>query len=115
VANLPFFSNDLLVAAKRGDKVAQFDLEHAYTFGFGVAQDYEQAAKWYELAAEQGSLGALNNLGNLYAAGLGVARDDLKANHWYRRAADRGYAEAQVSLGQSYAGSPEWTIPIAAP
>ena len=40
--------------AERGYATAQYDLGLMYEKGRGVAQDYRQAAKWYQKAAEQG-------------------------------------------------------------
>ncbi|MFW9297617.1 tetratricopeptide repeat protein, partial [Glaesserella parasuis] len=40
--------------AEQGDAVAQFNLGVMYDKGRGVNQDYHQAAKWYQKAAEQG-------------------------------------------------------------
>ena len=41
--------------AEQGHAEAQFNLGYMYTLGNGVAQDDEEALKWYLLAAEQGS------------------------------------------------------------
>src|ERR1700728_341374 len=43
------------VAAEHGDAKAQNSLGGMYYNGRGVTQDYEEAAKWYRLAAAQGS------------------------------------------------------------
>jgi TPR repeat protein len=40
-----------------------------------VSQDFEQAAKWYRMAADQGDIGSQTELGVLYANGLGVKQD----------------------------------------
>ncbi|WP_042906619.1 tetratricopeptide repeat protein, partial [Glaesserella parasuis] len=40
--------------AEQGDAVAQFNLGVMYDKGQGVRQDYHQAAKWFQKAAEQG-------------------------------------------------------------
>jgi TPR repeat protein len=47
--------------------------------GWGVPQDYAQAAIWYRKAAEQGSAEAQFNLGLLYDNGLGVPLDYSQA------------------------------------
>lgn len=48
--------------ANEGNKFSQFNLGRMYDEGDGVAQDYEEAAKWYRRAAEQGSAMADYNL-----------------------------------------------------
>ena len=40
--------------AEQGDAKAQYNLGVMYAKGEGVAQDYAQAAEWYNLAAAQG-------------------------------------------------------------
>ena len=42
-------------AAEQEDAGAQFRLGVMYHTGEGVPQDYQEAVKWYRLAAEQGS------------------------------------------------------------
>ena len=69
----------------------------------GRAQDYQEALKWYRLAAEQGDASAQFNLGFMYADGRGVLKDYQEALKWYRLAAEQGYARAQFNLGFMYA------------
>ena len=69
-------------AAVQGDKNAQFNLGLMYEQGKGVAQDQEEAVKWFRQAAEQGNMMAQNNLGSIYENGKGVAQDLQKAAIW---------------------------------
>ena len=39
--------------------------------GRGIAQDFQEAIKWYTKSAEQGNVNAQYNLGNLYLRGQG--------------------------------------------
>ena len=55
-----------------------------------VNQDYDEAAKWYHLAAEQGDANAQYVLGVLYEDGLGVEQSNTEAAKWYRKAAEQG-------------------------
>ena len=73
-----------------------------YESGKGVPKDYDQAIKWYRLAAEQGAAIAQSNLGWMYANGHGVLKDYNEAIRWYRLAAEKGNAAAQNSLGATY-------------
>jgi TPR repeat protein len=71
--------------------------------GEGVLQDYEEAVKWYRLAAEQGDAGAQYQLALSYDKGHGVPQDYKEAVKWYRLAAKQELAVAQHNLGVSYA------------
>ena len=70
--------------------------------GFGLAQDWQQAAFWYRKSAEQGDAEAQNNLGALYAKGQGVPQSDAEALHWYRLAAEQNDPEGISNLGTMY-------------
>ena len=59
---------------EQGDAAAQYNLGFMYSKGLGVAQDYRQAAKWFQKAAEQGFAWAQANLGVLYYNGQGVKK-----------------------------------------
>ena len=60
---------------EKGDAATQYNLGFMYSKGQGVAQDYRQAAKWYQKAAEQGNYKAQYNLGGLYYYGQGVKKN----------------------------------------
>jgi hypothetical protein len=68
-----------------------------------VAQDYEEAVRWYRMAADQGLPEGQNSLGYSYDLGLGVPQDSEEAVKWYRMAADQGHMIAQSNLGTMYA------------
>src|SRR5258706_3353363 len=50
-----------------------------FDLGEGVPQDYQEAYKWYALAAAAGQPGAMNSLGLMYAFGHGVSQDHSEA------------------------------------
>jgi uncharacterized protein len=60
-----------------------------YEKGQGMAQDYNEAVKWFRLAAEQGYAGGQANLGTMYGEGKGVplhnAEIDLRLGYLLRR------------------------------
>ena len=66
-------------------------------------KNYEQAEKWFRLAAERGSSLAQFRLGFIYDQGQGVPKDYLEAIKWYQKAADQGEKYAQYNLGNMYA------------
>jgi uncharacterized protein len=51
-----------------------------YEEGQGVPQDYAEAVKWFQLAADQGLAIAQNNLGAMYYNGQGVPQDYVQAH-----------------------------------
>ncbi len=58
--------------------------------GRGVAQDYQEAVKWYRRAAAQGDAAAQNFLGLTYNLGRGVAQVFVRAHMWANLAAAQG-------------------------
>jgi hypothetical protein len=66
-----------------------------FSSGSGVAQSYEEAVRWWRLAAAQGVAEALYKLGGCYEDSLGP--EDLdEALRFYKRAAAKGHAAAAV-------------------
>lgn len=92
-----------LLAEWVGDAEKQFVLGKVYYEGAGVPQDYNEAVKWFRLAADQGSVESQHMLGVMYDRGDGMPQDYSKATEWYREAADQGFAPAQYDLGSQYA------------
>jgi TPR repeat protein len=68
--------------AETGDPVAQFALGARYAQGDEVKQDYSEAVRWFEKAANQGHVVAQATLGAYYWAGRGVPEDLTKAYFW---------------------------------
>ena len=79
---------------------AMFNLGVMYATGQGVAQDYQEALRWYRKSAEAGNANAMTNLGVMYKDGLGVAQDDQEALRWYRKAASLGSDAAKKRLNE---------------
>jgi hypothetical protein len=69
-----------------------------YAKGVGIQQDYTQAMRWYEMAAEQGDADADYGIGRLFEEGFGVVQNDKTAAGWYRKAAEHGVAPAEFNL-----------------
>jgi TPR repeat protein len=70
--------------------------------GEGVPQDYQEAFRWYVLAAEAGQRGAMNSLGVMYALGHGVSQDHSQAMKWWTKAADSGSIAALANIATTY-------------
>ena len=78
-----------------------FLLAVQYSQGRGVAQDFLQAAKWFERAGQFGHANALYNLGIMTERGLGLKVDEKVAYRWYSLAAklgDKGAAGKKTEL-----------------
>lgn len=87
--------------AAAGDITSQYYLGRMYELGKGLAQDYQQAAKWYTTSAERGDIIASDGmvgLASLYERGLGVPQDRNKAIALYRQAAAVGNETAKAAL-----------------
>ena len=61
--------------AEEGNAAAQNNLGLMYHNGWGVPQDYKEAARLYRLAAEQGDAKAQGNLGVMYELGNGIKKE----------------------------------------
>ena len=94
----PKVDEGLLAQAEQGDAEAQMKVGLA----FDGMEDFEEAARWYALAAEQGVSEAQNNLGVLYKDGQGVGQDFEEAARWFRTAAMQGNTLSQLNLGWLY-------------
>ena len=62
---------------------------------------YEEAVKYYKLAAEQKHDKAQFNLGRCYEKGIGVIKDTEEAAKYYKFAADQGHDSAKEKLNES--------------
>ncbi len=84
----------LIEEARWGESEAQYAVAMMYAAGEGVEMDQEEAAKWFEKAAEEEHPHAMYKIGERYETGNGVSRDSEKAIKWYRRAAETGYGKS---------------------
>jgi TPR repeat protein len=95
-----------------GDAAAQFDLGMCLANGEGVDRNLEEAAKWFQRAAEHG-LGkghahAQFMLGKFYEAGKGVNKSHSKALAWFVRAAGQGHVVAKSRLHRMQVTELHW-------
>jgi localization factor PodJL len=108
----------LRAAALRGDPTAAYEIGVRFADGKGVASSFEDAAKWYDRAAQAGVVPAVFRLGTLYEKGLGVKKDADIARRYYVQAAERGNAKAMHNLavldadgggkGANYKSAAQW-------
>jgi len=85
----------LMQAAESGLAGAQYDLALLYTYGYGVAQDAGESARWCRAAAEAGHVRAQYRMSGLCAAGQGVAKDPGEALFWAELAGTSGHDGAR--------------------
>ena len=97
-----FKLKQVLQDANAGDISACAYLGKMYYEGTGVAQNYNEAFKCFQKAADNGVNGAYTWLGVMYYNGQGVAQNYEKAFLWTQKAAENGAADAYVGLGVMY-------------
>ncbi|MEO6840225.1 MAG: hypothetical protein ABI192_05615 [Bradyrhizobium sp.] len=105
-------------AALKGDPTAAYEIGVRYAEGKGVASNYDEAAKWYDRAAQAGVVPAIFRIGTLYEKGLSVKKDVDIARRYYMQAAERGNAKAMHNLavldadgggkGANYKSASQW-------
>jgi localization factor PodJL len=108
----------LRTAALKGDPSAAYEIGVRYAEGKGVPANYDEAAKWYDRAAQAGLVPAIFRLGTLYEKGLSVKKDIDIARRYYLQAAERGNAKAMHNLavldadgggkGANYKSASQW-------
>ena len=99
------FFTELQKQALDGDADAMYRMGDIYQYGFpqiGIPIYYQQAAEWYEKAANKGYMYAQTSLGILYYFGQGVPKNYTKAAEWYKKAAEQGDATAIYNLAGCY-------------
>lgn len=65
-------------------------------------QDYQEAFRWCNRAAQLGAPKAEFALAAMYGNGHGVAKDEKAAVQWLRKSGEGGYDKAQLMLGRMY-------------
>lgn len=91
----------LLEVAHEEDPEVWRELGGAYFYGYGVDKNLQQAASWYQLAAEAGDAKAMVGLA------ICLNRHDQGGNlneaaNWYRKAAELGNADGLKYLALAY-------------
>ena len=108
----------LRAAALKGDPTAAYEIGVRFAEGKGVAPNFDEAAKWYDRAAQAGVVPAIFRLGTFYEKGLSVKKDVDIARRYYMQAAERGNAKAMHNLavldadgggkGANYKSAAQW-------
>jgi localization factor PodJL len=108
----------LRAAVMKGDAAAAYEVGTRFAEGKGVPVNLDEAAKWYDRAAQAGLVPAIFRLGTFYEKGLSVKKDADIARRYYTQAADRGNAKAMHNLavldadgggkGANYKNAAQW-------
>lgn len=91
-----------VAAANAGNTKAAVQVGFCHESGFGVRQNFSDAAKWYRRAADQGNSRGQKNLGVLYETGRGVPEDWVEAAKWYQKSAAQNDDEGEATLARAY-------------
>ena len=96
----------LCAQASEGDPRAQHNLGQLFFLTKGATErDYDEAYKWFHLAAEQGLPAAQYAMGLLHTYSLGIVGNRDEAFEWLSKAANSGHANAQYWLGLYHAAT----------
>ena len=83
--------------------MAQYNLGYQYYTGKLVQQDYKEAAKLFQQAAQQDHVRAAYSLGVMYRDGQGVPQDSAEAARLFQKVADNHhFSAAEHNLGAMY-------------
>jgi TPR repeat protein len=89
-------------AVAQNEPLAEHELGYVYEYGrsgnyaaYGVADDWDEAARLWKASASQGVVVGEFDLGRAYQYGIGVPVDINTAIYWYDKAAAQGHAQAQ--------------------
>jgi len=93
---------ELTRLASSNDPLAQYQLGVRYHEGEGADQNYVEALKWFNLAADQGSVLAQGMTAWMYLEGEGVTKNEKEGFKRCKLAAEKGYSLAQQLLGNLY-------------
>ena len=94
-------------AASAGDPAAAYEIAMRFVEGRGVPANLEEAARWFERAANKGLAPAQFRYASMLEKGLGVKKDLVVANKLYVAAAGKGHAKAMHNLAVLYAEGAE--------
>ena len=102
----------LRIAATAGDAAAAYEVAVRFADGRGVPANVEEAARWFERAANKGLAPAQFRYGSLLERGQGVKKDLAQARRLYIAAAVKGNGKAMHNLAVLYAegieGKPDY-------
>jgi localization factor PodJL len=104
----------LRAAVAASDPAAEYEVGTRYADGRGLSRNPEEAARWFERAANAGFAPAQFRLASLNEKGEGLKKDLQAARSLYLAAASKGHAKAMHNLAVLYAegidGKPDYKV-----
>ncbi len=89
---------ELRAIGQQGDVRAQVMLGRIYCGSMIPKADFDEAIKWFRLAASHGSGEASAAIADLLDEGRGVAKDEKAAAEWYEKASAQGWDQQELTL-----------------
>ena len=85
---------------------SKFSGRKLYTLGKDAfdAENYEQANKFYLMAAEKGNADAMYALGRCFPSGPDLTEEDFIAREWLVKAAEKGHLQAMFTFATFLGG-----------
>lgn len=105
----------LQFASAEGDPFAQCMLGAFYHLGNGVTQSFDEATKYFSLAADQGHAEGQVMLARAHLSGRGALQNDTRAFELYSLAAKQGHVEANYKTGLCIYNGWGFTRPLSPP
>ena len=91
--------------ADKGFEYAILDYGTNLVYGIGCKIDYEEAIKYFRIAAKNQNARALFNLGTMLYRGRGIKINKKEASEYYQLSADLGYKNAMYEFARmSFSG-----------
>lgn len=90
------------IEAKKENRYIEYRIGKMHAAGLGTAQDYKEAAGWFDTAVSKNHKYAQYSLAGLYYRGQGVEQDYQTAFELYRRAARQRVPYADYELAKMY-------------
>ncbi len=86
-----------------GDVSSMVTIGAIYYYGKGgMTINYEEAVKWYTMAAERGDDDGMWRLALCYERGNGLEKNFEKAFEWFKKSAEKENPNGLLGLGKSY-------------
>lgn len=92
----------LRARAAANDAESAYQMAVAYARGQLINENWQEAERWYQKAANHGHAAAQFELGLEYSSGKHRATDYVEAAYWYRKAASQSLMKAANNLGVLY-------------
>jgi TPR repeat protein len=89
-------------AAKAKDRLGMVVFGYYHQFGVGTKQSLEEAAKWYQRAADAGEGLGMHNLAAMYRNGSGVPKDLERSVKLSKQACDAGVQRSCVVTAAAF-------------